>query len=72
MRRILIIVFYLSSGFQILSAQVSEDLGERVRALLIITGVKSPQIFGPGRPWSKKSKAEIAQILGVEFLETRD
>lgn len=50
-------------------AQVSEDLGERVRALLIVTGVKSPQIFGPGRPWSKKSRKEIAQILGVEFLE---
>ena len=50
-------------------AQVSEDLGERVRALLIITGVKSPQIFGPGKPWTKKSKKEIAQILGVEFLE---
>lgn len=53
-------------------AQVSEDLGERVRALLIVTGVKSPQIFGPGRPWSRKSKAEIAQILGVEFLESRE
>ena len=50
-------------------AQVNEDFGERVRALLIVTGVKSPQIFGPGKPWSKKSKKEIAQILGVEFLE---
>jgi cell division protein FtsZ len=51
-------------------AQVSEDLGENVRALLIVTGVKSPQIFGPGKPWSKKSKKEIAQILGVEFLDS--
>jgi cell division protein FtsZ len=50
-------------------AQVSEDLGERVRTLLIITGVQSPQIFGPGKPWTKKSKKEIAQILGVDFLE---
>jgi len=50
-------------------AQVSEDLGERVRTLLIVTGVKSPQIFGPGKPWTKKSKKEISQILGVEFLE---
>lgn len=50
-------------------AQVSEDLGERVRALLIVTGVKSPQIFGPSKPWSEKAKKDIEQILGVEFLE---
>jgi cell division protein FtsZ len=50
-------------------AQVSEEFGERVRALLIITGVKSPQIFGPGKPWTGKAKKDIEQILGVEFLE---
>lgn len=50
-------------------AQVSEEFGERIRALLIITGVKSPQIFGPGRPWTGKAKKDIEQILGVEFLE---
>lgn len=50
-------------------AQVSEDLGERVRALLIVTGVKSPQIFGPGKPWTRKAKKDIEQFLGVEFLE---
>lgn len=50
-------------------AQVEESLGERVRALLVVTGVKSPDIFGPGQPWSVKSKKEISQILGVEFLD---
>ena len=50
-------------------AQVSDDFGERVRALLIVTGVKSPQIFGPGKPWTEKGKKDIEQILGVEFLE---
>jgi cell division protein FtsZ len=50
-------------------AQVEDSLGERVRALLVVTGVKSPDIFGPGHPWSGKSKKEISQILGVEFLD---
>lgn len=60
----------LSSDAKIIwGAQVSEDLGERVRALLIVTGVKSPQIFGPGKPWTEKAKKDIEQILGVEFLE---
>ena len=50
-------------------AQVSEDLGDSVRALLIVTGVKSPQIFGPGKPWTSKAKKDIEHFLGVEFLE---
>lgn len=50
-------------------ANVSEDFGDRIRVLLIVTGVKSPQIFGPGKPWTGKAKKDIEQILGVEFLE---
>jgi len=49
--------------------QIDEDLGERVRALLIITGVKSPQIFGPGKTWSAKDKKNMQETLGVEFVE---
>ena len=49
-------------------AQVDEDFGDRIRALLIVTGVKSPQIFGAdGGP--KRSKKDIEHMLGVEFLE---
>jgi hypothetical protein len=40
-----------------------------VRALLIITGVQSPQIFGPGKSWSGEKKKDIEQTLGVEFIE---
>jgi cell division protein FtsZ len=50
-------------------AQISEDLGERVRALLIVTGVKSPQIFGPEKPWTQKTKKDIEQFLNLEFVE---
>ena len=49
-------------------AQISKDLGESVRAMLIITGVKSPQIFGPEKPWSKEERKDIEKLLDVEFV----
>jgi len=49
-------------------AQVEKSLGDTIRAMLIITGVKSPQIFGPGKLWSKEGKKGIQEDLGVEFI----
>lgn len=49
-------------------AQVAKELGDTVRALLIITGVKSPQIFGPEKRWSKEQRKDIEKILDVEFI----
>jgi cell division protein FtsZ len=49
-------------------AQISKELGEAVRAMLIITGVKSPQIFGPKKLWSKETKGDISSELGVDFI----
>jgi cell division protein FtsZ len=48
--------------------QIVKDLGDTIRAMLIITGVKSPQIFGPERPWTKEQKKDIEKILDVEFI----
>ena len=50
-------------------AQISEDLTGVVRALLIITGVKSAQIFGPRRKVSKEKKKEIENELGIDFVD---
>jgi cell division protein FtsZ len=50
-------------------AQVDKSLGDTVRTLLIITGVKSPQIFGPEKPWTKEERKGIEKILGVEFID---
>ncbi|MBN2421010.1 cell division protein FtsZ [Candidatus Woesearchaeota archaeon] len=50
-------------------AQISEDLAGTVRALLIITGVKSAQIFGPKRKITKEKKKEIENELGIEFVD---
>jgi len=48
--------------------QVSKEFGENLRTLLIVTGVKSPQIFGPEKLWSKEEKKEIEKSLGVDFI----
>ncbi len=48
-------------------AQISEDLGTSLKVLLIVTGVKSPQIFGKKGNNPKGSK-QIAQDLGIEFF----
>ncbi|MEW6063358.1 MAG: hypothetical protein AB1571_03245 [Nanoarchaeota archaeon] len=50
-------------------AQISEDLGKTIRALLIVTGVKSPQIFGKRRTSGMKKKKEIENELGIDFVD---
>ncbi len=50
-------------------AQIAEDLTGIVRVLLIITGVKSAQIFGPDRKIGTKKKKEIENELGIEFVD---
>jgi len=49
-------------------AQISEDLEGTIRVLLIVTGVKSPQIFGPKIRLAGKKKKEIENELGIEFI----
>lgn len=52
-------------------AQISEDLDQTIRTLLIVTGVDSPQIFGPRRgkdPVAEKKHKEIEEELGIEFV----
>jgi cell division protein FtsZ len=50
-------------------AQISEDLEGVIRTILIITGVKSTQIFGPARKLDIKKKKEIETELGIEFVD---
>ena len=50
-------------------AQIYEDLGKTLRTMLIVTGVKSPQIFGPARRLSAVQKSEIENELGIEFVD---
>ena len=50
-------------------AQIYEDLGRTLRTMLIVTGVKSPQIFGPGKKMADVQKREIENELGIEFVD---
>jgi len=60
----------LSSDSKIIwGAQISEDMQKTLRVMLIITGVKSPQILGPGESRTDKKKKEIADELGIEFID---
>jgi len=50
-------------------AQLSPDLQNTIRTMLVVTGVKSPQIFGPKRTFSSKRKEEMEKDLGIEFID---
>jgi cell division protein FtsZ len=49
-------------------AQIVKELGDVVRAMLIITGVKSPQIYGQVKTFTKEKEREIEKILGIDFV----
>lgn len=48
-------------------AQITKELGDIVKALLIITGVKTPLNY-TGEVFSKEKQKEIEKILGIEFV----
>lgn len=50
-------------------ARVSPDLQDTIRVLLVVTGVKSPQIFGPEKTFSSQRRTKIGEELGIEFLK---
>ncbi|MAG07365.1 cell division protein FtsZ [Candidatus Pacearchaeota archaeon] len=52
-------------------AQISPDMEKTMRVMLIITGVKSPQISGYSEtmPMDERLKGELSSELGIEFLK---
>jgi cell division protein FtsZ len=50
-------------------AQIYKDLEGTIRTMLVITGVKSTQIFGPDKTIVDKRKKEIENELGIEFVD---
>ena len=50
-------------------AQIYKDMEKTVRTMLIVTGVKSSQIFGKSKKTNDKKKKEMEQHLGIEFLD---
>ncbi len=49
-------------------AQILKDLGDVVRTMLIVTGVKSGQIYGPQKKYTTEKQKEIEKILGIDFV----
>ncbi len=50
-------------------AQLANDMKESIRVMLVVTGVRSPQIFGSEKTISKQRKTEMGDELGIEFID---
>ena len=50
-------------------AQIYKDLKNTIRTMLIVTGVKSSQIFGGEVTLTNKKKKEIEKELGIDFVD---
>ncbi len=50
-------------------AQLSPDLQNTIRAMLVVVGVQSPQIFGPKRTYAQKRRSDLANDLGIDFVD---
>ncbi|MBS3113027.1 cell division protein FtsZ [Candidatus Woesearchaeota archaeon] len=50
-------------------AQIYDDMEKTIRAMLIVTGVNSAQIFGPSKMTVDKKKKDIENHLGIEFVD---
>ncbi len=50
-------------------AQIEDDLEGIIKVMLIITGVRSSQIFGPDKTVSDKKRSEIEDELGIKFVD---
>ena len=37
--------------------------------MLIVTGVKSSQIYGPEKTFTTEKQREIEQVLGIDFID---
>lgn len=49
-------------------AQIIKELGDTIRSMLVLTGVKSAQIFGPSKSVTEEKTKEIERVLGVDFI----
>jgi len=50
-------------------ANISNDLNNTIKAMLVVTGVESPQIFGRQKTVKEVRKREIENELGIEFIK---
>jgi cell division protein FtsZ len=58
-----------NSAKVIWGAQLSPELQNSLRTMLVVVGVKSPQIFGPKRTLSKKRQEDMEDNFGIRFID---
>jgi cell division protein FtsZ len=49
--------------------QISKDMQGTIRVLLVLTGVSSPQLFGPTSTMKDKEKTKMKKELGIQFIK---
>lgn len=49
-------------------AMVAKELGDSIRAMIIVTGVNSPQIFSQKKTYTGEQRKDIEQKLGIDFF----
>ena len=60
----------LDAGAKIIwGAQIYKDLDKTIRTMLIVTGVKSEQIFGLENKYGSQKQKAIESELGIEFVK---
>ncbi|QQG39384.1 MAG: cell division protein FtsZ [Candidatus Aenigmatarchaeota archaeon] len=68
------IVEYVSSKLDpeakiIWGSQIEASMGDEVRAMIVVTGVKKSQLYGPiARDITTQRKREFANMLGIDFV----
>ncbi len=50
-------------------AKISPDMEKNIKVLLIVTGVKSPQILGSSSAYKSKENTDLGSELGINFVE---
>ncbi len=50
-------------------AKISPDMEKNIKVLLIVTGVKSPQILGSSLDYKPKENTDLGSELGINFVE---
>jgi cell division GTPase FtsZ len=50
-------------------AQISKDQEKSIKVMVIITGVKSPQISGEKLPIEEARRKDMEGELGIEFFD---
>ncbi len=50
-------------------AQIAKELGDTLRTMVIVTGVNSPQIFGPEKRYTEEKRKETKKMFGIDFVD---